>query len=208
MFFMWVYMATWIVRDGAPELGRGSFLPGVGLRTACLSVGPARVPVDGIAEWVGPGGGPRPGGHVHELTGLAGAARDVYAGDGPAERHAGSEFVITTGGQTFTARAGGPASGVPSGSRITAQCLLSVVPDYEWDAFGLPDLRSDWHVLRLKIEHTQTDDAPGHSGPALPGPSCKVLRSFEIDHMSRWDDDRDPTITAWYILDLLPTQAS
>jgi hypothetical protein len=132
----------------------------------------------------------------------------VYAGDGPAERHAGSEFVITTGDQAFTARAQGPASEVPSGSRITAQCMLSVVADYEWDAFGLPDLRRDWHVHRLKIEHTQTDDAPGSSGQALAGPSGRVLRSIEIAHMSRWDDDRDPTITAWYVLDLLPAQAT
>jgi hypothetical protein len=69
---MWVYMATWIVKDGAPELGRGSFLPGVGLRADCLSVSPARAPVDGIAEWADAGSNPRPGGHVHELTGLAG----------------------------------------------------------------------------------------------------------------------------------------
>ena len=39
MFFMWVYMVTWIVQDGAPELGRGSYLAGVGLRADCLSVG-------------------------------------------------------------------------------------------------------------------------------------------------------------------------
>jgi hypothetical protein len=32
MFIMWVYMESWIVKDGAPELGRGSYLPGVGLQ--------------------------------------------------------------------------------------------------------------------------------------------------------------------------------
>jgi hypothetical protein len=42
MFIMWVYTGTWIVQDGAPELGRGSYLPGVGLRADCLSVGPPR----------------------------------------------------------------------------------------------------------------------------------------------------------------------
>ena len=25
--------------------------------------------------------------------------------------------------------------------------------DYEWDAFSLPDLRTDWYVRRLAIEH-------------------------------------------------------
>jgi hypothetical protein len=47
---MWVYMETWIVKDGAPELGRGDYLRGVGLRAECLSLGPARTAVDGIAE--------------------------------------------------------------------------------------------------------------------------------------------------------------
>ena len=65
MFIMWVYMETWIVQDGAPELGRGSYLPGVGLRADCLSVGPPRTQVDGIAELADRAGGQRPG-----MTGL------------------------------------------------------------------------------------------------------------------------------------------
>jgi hypothetical protein len=203
MFIMWVYMETWIIQDGAPELGRGSYLPGVGLRADCLSVGPPRTPVDGIAELAD-----RAGGHLHELTGLAGAARDVYSGDGPAQRDAGSEFVITTGDQAFIARTAGRASVVAAGSRFTAQCMLSVVADYEWDAFGLPDLRSDWYVRRLKIEHSQIDDVPSGPGRALAGHSGKVLRTFEIENMSRWDDDRDSTIMAWYLLDLAPIQVS
>jgi hypothetical protein len=36
----------------------------------------------------------------------------------------------------------------------------------------------------------------------------KVLRSFEIERMSRWDDDPDPAIMAWYLLDLAPLRAS
>jgi hypothetical protein len=31
-----------------------------------------------------------------------------------------------------------PASEAAAGSRVTAQCALSVVADYEWDAFDLP----------------------------------------------------------------------
>ena len=178
---MWVYMETWIVHDGAPELGRGSSLPGVGLRADCLSVGPPGTLVDGIAELADHGGSPWPGGHFHELTGLAGAARDVYSGEGPAHGHAGSEFVIATGDLAFMARTAGRASVVAAGSRVTAQCMLSVVADYEWDAFGLPDLRSDWYVRRLKIEHTQIDDVAGGPGLALAGHSGKVLRTFEIE---------------------------
>ena len=82
-----------------------------------------------------------------------------------------------------------------------------MVADYEWDAFGLPDLRSDWQVLRLKVEHTQPRGAQGGPEDVLACPPGAVLRSFEIDQMNRWDDDRDPAIQAWYVLDLLPIQS-
>jgi hypothetical protein len=61
---------------------------------------------------------------------------------------------------------------------------------------------------RLKIEHSQIDDVPGDPGRALAGHSGKVLRAFEIENMSRRDDDGDSTIKAWYLLDLAPVQAS
>ena len=61
-------------------------------------------------------------------------------------------------------------------------------------------------MRRLKIEHSQIDDVPSDPGRALAGHSGKVLRTFEIENMSRWDDDRDSTIMAWYLLDLTPVQ--
>ena len=208
MSVMWVYMETWIIKDGAAELARGSHLRGVGVRASCLSVGPARTVADGIAELADPRARQEPASHRYELTGMAGPAADVQAGDGPGRRHTGSEFVITAGDQAFVAFTAGPASMVAVGSRVTAQCTLSVVADYEWDAFGLPDLRSDWYVHRLKIEHRQIDYVPGGPGRALAGQPGKVLRSFEIERMSRWDDDPDPAIMAWYLLDLAPLRAS
>ncbi len=207
MSIVWVYMETWIVKDGAAELARGSQLRGVGLRADCLSAGPARTVPDGIAELADPRGSQEPAGHRYELTGMAGPAADVHAGDGPGQRHIGSEFVITAGDQAFVARTAGPASMVAAGSRVTVQCALSVVGDYEWDAFGLPDLRSDWYVHRLKIEHRQINYVPGGPGRARVGEPGKVLRSFEIERMSRWDDDCDPAIMAWYLLDLAPLRA-
>lgn len=210
MVSMWVYLAAWMVQDGAvPELARGSYLRGVGLRADCRSLGPARTAADGIAELADPGlGGQGPGGCRYELTGVAGHAEDVYAGSAPVCQHIGSEFVITAGDQAFAARAAGPASGVAAGSRVTALCTLSVVADYEWDAFGLPDLRTDWQVRRLRLEHRQIDYAPGGPGGALAGRPGKVLRCVEIDRMSRWDDDRDTGIMAWYLLDVTPLRAS
>jgi hypothetical protein len=201
---MWVHMATWIAMDGAPELARGEHLRGVGLRADCRSLGPARTVADGIAELVDPGGPQGPGSNRYELTGVAGHAVDVWSGLGPV----GAEFVITAGDQAFLARTAGPASGVAVGSRVTAQGTLSVVADYEWDAFGLPDLRTDWYVRRLAIEHRQIDDAPSSPGGAPAARPGKVLRSFEIERMSRWDDDRIPGIMAWYVLDVAPLRAS
>jgi hypothetical protein len=179
----------------------------VGLRAECISVGPARTAVDGIAELADPGGGQGPGTHRYELTGVAGPARDVYAGEGPTQRHIGSEFVITVDDQAFIVRTAGPASGIAAGSRLTARCTLSVVADYEWDAFGLPDLRSDWYVRRLKIENRQVDDASAGPGRPPAGHPGKVLRSVEIERMSRWEDDPDTAIMTWYVLDVAPLRA-
>jgi hypothetical protein len=200
---MWVYMETWIVQDGAPELARGEPLRGVGLRAECRSLGPARAAADGITEFVDPDGPQGPGSHRYELTGVAGHAEDVSSERGPV----GAEFVITAGDQAFLARTAGPASEVAVGSRVTAQCTLSVVADYEWDAFGMPDLRTDWYVRRLAIEHRQIDAAPSSPEEDLVGPPGKALRSFEIERMNRWDDDRIPGIMAWYLLDLTPLRA-
>lgn len=202
MVIMWVYLATWIVQDGAPELARGSYLRGVGLAAGCLSVGPARTAADGIAEFADPGGEQGSGSYRYELTGVAGPGKDVHAGLKPGRRPSGSEFVISTGDQAFLARTEGSAAGVAAGSRVTAQCTLSVVADYEWDAFDLPDLRADWYVRRLKIEHRQVDDVPDGLGRALTGYPGKALRSFEIERMSRWNDDSDPRVRVWYLLDM------
>lgn len=200
---MWVYMATWIVQDGAPELALGEPLRGVGLRAECRRLGPARRGADGTAEVVDPGGPPGPGSHRYELTGVAGPAEDVRTERGAV----GAEFVITAGDQVFLARTAGPASEVAVGSRVTAQCTFSVVADYEWDAFGLPDLRTDWYVRGLAIEHRQIDATPGNPEEDLVGPPGKALRSFKIERMNRWDDDRIPGISAWYLLDLIPLTA-
>ena len=100
------------------------------------------------------------------------------------------------------------AAEVVAGSRVTAQCTLSVVADYEWDAFGLPDVRTDWYVRGLAIEQRQIDDAPTGPEGARVGHPGNVLRTFEIERMRRWDDDRTPGIMAWYVLDVTPVRAS
>ena len=85
---------------------------------------------------------------------------------------------------------------------------MHAAADYRWDAFELPDLRADWYVRRLKIEQRQTDYVRGGPEGLLAGWPGKVLRSFEIERMSRWDDDPADTIMAWYVLDITPLPAS
>lgn len=195
-----------MVQDGAlPELARGSRLRGAGLWAGCRSVGAARTAVDGIAELAGPDSARESGRCRYELTGVAGSARGIRTGNG---EQAGSEFVIAAGDLGVVARTAGPVSGVAAGSRVTAQCTLNVAANYEWDAFGLPDLRADWYVRRLKIEQRQIDWVRGGLEGPVAGWPGKVLRSFEIERMSRWDDDRAGTVMAWYVLDLTPLPAS
>ena len=61
------------------------------------------------------------------------------------------------------------------GSRVTAQCTFSVVADYEWDAFGLPDLRTDWYVRGLAIEHRLVDDTPSVREEFLSAPRARCF---------------------------------
>ena len=63
-------------------------------------------------------------------------------------------------------------------------------------------------MRRLKIEQRQIDYVRGGPEGPVAGWPGKVLRSFEIERMSRWDDDHAGTIMAWYVLDLTPLPAS
>lgn len=45
-----------------------------------------------------------------------------------------------------------PEQAVVAGSPVVITCTLSVVADYEWDAFGLPDVRGDWLVDQVQAD--------------------------------------------------------
>jgi hypothetical protein len=193
-----------MVKDGAvPELARGSYLRGVGLLADCLEIVSAPSLADGLRE-LADAGEEAPGSFGYQLTGVAGAVQDVRDGHG----YAGSEFVISAGDQAFIARTDTPVSQVGAGSRVTVRCTLSVVADYEWDAFGLPDLRTDWYVRGLKIEHRRAGGVPRQPGPPVGDYPGKVLGCYDIERMRRWDDDRDPGIRVRYLLDLVPLPAA
>ena len=191
---VWVYLEPGMVQSGElPELARGSHLRGVGLRAYCLNITPARSAMEGLTELVGPGGEAL-GSRWYEMTGVAGEAKDVVDERGPVA----SEFVISTGDHVFIAWARGLMPGFAAGLRITAHCTLNVVGDYEWDAFELPDLRTDWYVRQLKIEQRQIGEPSAFMG----GYHGKALRSYDIERMRRWQDNRDHGVKTLYLLDL------
>jgi hypothetical protein len=193
---VWVYLDPGWVQDGAvPELGRGSVLSDTGLRASCRSLAAARTDDDGLTMLSGPKG---LDGCWYQLTGRAGPARDTRS----EVAHLGAEFLITVGDREFVAHAGVPAGEVTADLRVTAACTLSVIADYEWDAFDLPGRRTSWWVRQLRMEYRR------YRGPGAPwsGPPGVVLASASIDRMHRWPDAaaRSPGLITWYILDLIP----
>ncbi|QWC86660.1 hypothetical protein KLP28_08325 [Nocardioidaceae bacterium] len=64
-------------------------------------------------------------------------------------RQAGAEIVLVVGRDRFIAGHGGSAHDVVPGSRVTVTGKPTLVGDYEWDGFGLPDLRADWAVREV-----------------------------------------------------------
>ncbi len=57
-----------------------------------------------------------------------------------------SEATIRCGDFTFLVR-------LSDLDRVCAACALAVILEYEWLAFGLPNVRRDWRVNAVKIEH-------------------------------------------------------
>lgn len=138
--------------DAAPPVG--AELLGLGVRAWCESVAAAGDRDDHLNPLVSVGGGP---GARYEVTGSVGDVRNVPGEPGPAPGHEPpfSEFVLTVrqaGGQLQFLGGVASASVGPwgPGSRVTAACGLSVIKDYEWDAFGLPQqVRGSWRVERV-----------------------------------------------------------
>lgn len=136
--------------DAAPMVG--AELLELGLRARCASVVAAGDRDDHIDVLVSEGAGP---GARYEVTGSVGDVREISAESGGASDDGPwSEFVMTIRvagvelhmlGEVVSTSAD---TWIP-GSRVTANCGLSVIKDYEWDAFGLPQqVRGSWRVDR------------------------------------------------------------
>jgi hypothetical protein len=83
---------------------------------------------------------------VYRITGSILSAHDFQADMGGGPRHAGTDVLLAVGGERVLAQIPGSASALELGDRVTVRGEVSVVADYEWDAFELPDTRRQWSV--------------------------------------------------------------
>jgi hypothetical protein len=195
---VWVYVPTWLVQDGEiPELAAGARLRSVGLRLVAAGLRAAVGAADGVVWVAQPDQNESAFGY--EVTGAAGVPRDVHAHTGRPESggaitRVGAEFSLTAQEQGFVVLAPGAAADYRAGDRLTVRGALWVVAGYEWDAFGLPDLRRDWRINAVKAEH---------------GSAGEVTAVLDLNRMRRWDDDTSsPPVTVDYVVDLSPVPVS
>jgi hypothetical protein len=118
-------------------------------------------------------------------------------------------IVIVDGVKLLTRLSDNWHARVRVGSRMSALCELTVVGDYEWLAFGLPNIRQDWTVGAMKLERRAIDwrDVRGegrrrrHYTQGTPG---QVLAVEEIDRLRPGVDDVSDQMMTRYLLDLSP----
>ena len=202
---VWTHLASWLVQSGeVPQLEVGDTFRQVALRAACWSVTNASGP-----EGVGELSGPDPSGDRsfhYAITGVAEWSREpssvlLRAGRlaflaEPREVHAMPDAVHLSA-ERHTAGFRVPAVG----ERVSVVAGLQVMAAYEIEAFDFPDVRCDWRVRGLKVEHRELVASPEFPDTREPG---RVLQVDDIPRMLRWADasGRDH---ATYLLDLEPS---
>ena len=204
---MWAHLQNWIVQDGEiPELHTGSTLHDHAVRASCSSIRESPGP-EGVTQVPRPDTSGDNAPH-YELTGT------VEGGEEPSSvllRVGGFRvlaepisirLVPGTSSENYVLERFSPDFFVPAaGTRVAVVCRLEVMADHETeDAFGVPDLRRDWVVRHLKIQHRALVPVPGQKRAWNVD---KVLRVDNVERMHRWADEKshDP-IT--YLLDLEP----
>ena len=159
---MWVTVSDWmLVDDEPPRPVAGSMLRSVGVRIQAQggvksadSATPDGVvevpPADGVSARVVRGAHRR---SVYKLTGYAATAEDVWVGTGRRWtrklQHDGAEFVLTAGDDQFQVHINGHAWEVVPDTRLTVTGCLTLIAEYEWDAYQLADTRGDWLVTAV-----------------------------------------------------------
>jgi hypothetical protein len=161
-------MRVWTLPDRPSDLcGRGAgdweldnpaagdVLPGEGIRIFG-SVETSMNPVEGIvSSEVNPDGTGRTNTYV--VMGSVVSARDYQVNFGPGPRHAGAQVVLSVNGDLMQAQVPRvTASDIEHGDLLTVSGEISIIADYEWDAFGLVDTRRSWSVE--EVQHLGSGD--------------------------------------------------
>jgi hypothetical protein len=189
---VWTHLASWLVKSGeVPQLEPGDTFQGIAVRAACWSVTGAEGP-HGMELGTGPDPAGEPSLH-YALTGDVEWCREP------------SSMLVRVGDRAFVAEPRGLATlgfRLPEvHERVTVVATLEVMGAYETDAFHYPDVRGDWLVAGLKLEHRELVTSPDFPDTREPG---RILRIEDIPQMLRWADasGRDH---ATYLLDLEPS---
>jgi hypothetical protein len=205
---VWAHLQNWIVQDGEiPELHSGSTLHDQGLRASCWSIEESQAP-EGYTELAGPDPSGDRAPH-YELIGTVEWGQEpssvaLRVGDFRvlAEPASFRQVPGTSPEQFVLERFSSDFVVPPVGTRASIVCKLEVLADYETDdEFGIPDIRRDWVVRHLKLQHRALVPISGRAREHKVG---KVLRVDVIERMRRWADATgDDHVT--YLLDLQPT---
>jgi hypothetical protein len=187
---VWTHLAPWLVKTGeVPQLEVGDTLRDTGLHAACWTLSePTALP--GVAERPGedPAGDASP---HYDLTGTV-----EWAGDDSLVLRVDDVRVIATPRPGSGAGFGGREVG----STVTAVATLEAMGLYDASAVDAPDVRCDWLVRAIRVEHRALVPTPGFPGQSEPG---RIMRVDEIGRMLRWADASTKDHTT-YLLDLEP----
>lgn len=164
---VWVRVAGWMIADGeVPVPSRGDVLSHLGVRFRGEVAPAAPEASDGIEEFRQD---PAPSGVTYRGTGRASGARDFYFEMDPGVRDRGTDFVLAVGPVRYQVQSTGWAADVPEGARLSVTGHASVIGSYEWDDFGLAEVRGDWRVTDVASsgeEDLMLDLQPMvHTGP-------------------------------------------
>ncbi len=188
---MWTYLPQWLVQDGqVDELTPGSSLLSTGVAATCTKV---KIADGSRSAGVVLAESGVPYGYRYDVTGVAGAVRDVLAGNGDGRSaRIGSEFLLTSGSLRFLASTTNIFVDEVAGLTVTVRCSLHVLADYEFEAFDLPDVRADWSVGSVQIERRALirHMVKGRKGRRVAeGYAGEVVELIEVPRIRKWADD-------------------
>lgn len=147
---MWVRVPDWMVLEGdVPEPRAGAALKRAGVRVLGRTLFTEPGELDGVTELLLDE--THPSRATYRVTGVATDVRAVEVDFGGGARHAGSEFVLTSGIMRLQVQVERPVAIAP-GARVTVEGPMVVVGDYEWDGFDLTDTRADWRVRSVVLQ--------------------------------------------------------